>query len=164
MALKPDRNTVDVDISFFMNEVAEPGGVVTFSTVGSGAAMDQANALVTYATYPSGKQPVGFLMSNMVNIDQTKQSLNWHKNDVQKGGKVTLLTAGWVVTNRIRPNTTPAAGDFAYLAESGMLTPTPQTQDNEFPIVGRFLSRKDDEGYAKVQINTPLPMVRGTRP
>ena len=46
MALKADRNELDVDISFFMNVTAERGKIVCISTVGSGAAMDQAGALV----------------------------------------------------------------------------------------------------------------------
>ena len=46
MALKADRNELDVDISYFMNETAEKGQIVCISTVGSGAAMDQAGALV----------------------------------------------------------------------------------------------------------------------
>ena len=37
MALKSDRNEVQTDISFFMNEVATRGGVVSLSTGGSGA-------------------------------------------------------------------------------------------------------------------------------
>ena len=59
MALKSDRNEVETDISFFMNEVATRGGIASISTVGSGAAMDQGGALVTYAALPSGKIPVG---------------------------------------------------------------------------------------------------------
>ncbi len=47
MALKADRNELDVDISFFMNDTAENGQIVCLSTVVSGAAMDQAGALVT---------------------------------------------------------------------------------------------------------------------
>ena len=62
MALKSDRSTLDIDISFFMNEAATRGGIVSISTGGSGAAMDQGEALVTYAALPSGKVPVGLLL------------------------------------------------------------------------------------------------------
>jgi len=51
MALKTDRSTLQTDISFFMNEAATRGGVVSLSTGGSGAAMDQGAALVTYAAH-----------------------------------------------------------------------------------------------------------------
>ena len=70
-----------------MNEVAERGGVVSLSTAGSGASLDNGNAVVTYAADPSGKVPLGLLINDMVNIDLTRQHLNQHKDEVQKGGK-----------------------------------------------------------------------------
>jgi len=88
MALKSDRSTLDVDISFFMNEAATRGGIASQSTGGSGAAMDQGEALVTYAALPSGKVPVGLLLNDMVNIDLTRQHLNQHKDEVQKGERL----------------------------------------------------------------------------
>ena len=91
MALKSDRSTLQTDISFFMNEAATRGGVVTLSTAGSGASMDNGNAVVTYVASPSGKVPAGLLINDMVDIDLTRQHLNQHKDEVQKGGKVTLL-------------------------------------------------------------------------
>jgi len=97
MALKTDRSTLQTDISFFMNAAATRGGIASLSTGGSGAAMDQGAALVTYAANPSGKIPVGLLLNDMVNIDLTRQHLNQHKDEVQKGGKVTLLQKGTVV-------------------------------------------------------------------
>ena len=69
MALKSDRSVLDTDISFFMNEAATRGGIASVSTGGSGAAMDQGEALVTYAALPSGKVPVGLLLNDMVNIE-----------------------------------------------------------------------------------------------
>ena len=146
MALKTDRSTLQTDISFFMNEAATRGGVVALSTGGSGAAMDQGAALVTYAAAPSGKVPIGVLLNDMVNIDLTRQHLNQHQDEVQKGGKVTLLKQGWVVTNAIA--TTPLAGDVAYFDTDGNLT-TATTSDK----VGRFLSSKDADDYCKVWIN-----------
>jgi hypothetical protein len=46
MALKPDRVEAYTDISFFMNETGDRGGVVVHLTGGSGSAMDDANAVV----------------------------------------------------------------------------------------------------------------------
>jgi len=83
MALKADRHELQTDISFFMNEVASRGGVAVFSTAGSGAAMDSNKALVTYKAMPSGSVPAGLLLNDMVNIDQTRQHINWHKDEVQ---------------------------------------------------------------------------------
>ena len=70
MALKSDRNELQTDISFFMNETATRGGVVSISTGGSGAAMDQGAALVTL-TAASGKAPIGILLNDVVNLDLT---------------------------------------------------------------------------------------------
>ena len=159
MALKSDRNEEQTDISFFMYEVATRGGVASINTVGSGAAMDQGGALVTYAALPSGKIPVGLLVNDMVNIDLTRQHINQHKDEVQKGGKVTLLRKGYVVTNNIE-GTTPTAGAPAYVAHSGNLSIADLSNDDtdadgSTRIVGRFLSTVDEDGYAKVYIDLP---------
>jgi hypothetical protein len=153
MGLKGDRQETSYDVSFFMNEVAERGGVVTMSTAGSGSALDQAAALVTYAAAPSGKVAVGLLLADMVDIDQTKYHVNFHKNEVQKGGKVPLLTEGWVVTDMIYPGVTPTAGITAYLAHSGLLAITDVIGSNI--KVGRFYSTKDEDGFAKVYVKLP---------
>lgn len=159
MALKTDRSTLQTDISFFMNEAATRGGVVSLSTGGSGAAMDQGAALVTYSAVPSGATPVGLLVNDMVNIDLTRQHLNYNKDEVQKGGKVTLLTKGWVVTNSLE-GSDPTAGSLAYLAHSGNLAASDLSNDDTDTdggsrIVGRFLSSPDQDGYVKVFIDLP---------
>lgn len=159
MALKQDRSTLQTDISFFMNEVAERGGVASLSTAGSGASMDNGNAVVTYAADASGVVPMGLLVNDMVNIDLTRQHLNQHKDEVQKGGKVTLLTKGWVVTDALE-GTAPNAGDLAYLGHSGKLATSnivgdDVDADGSGRVCGRFLSDVDQYGYAKVFIDLP---------
>jgi hypothetical protein len=150
MALKGDRHELDTEISFFLNETAEKGQVVSVSTQGSGAAMDNSSALATVAAEASGAVALGVLLNDMVDIDQTRQHINWHKDEVQKGGKVTILTKGFVVTDQISGN--PTAGQVAYLADSGLIA---GTQDGTAPAIGRFLSTKDADGFAKVSINLP---------
>ena len=164
MALKPDRHEVVTDISFFMNETAERGIVVTHSTAGSGAAMDDSNALVAIPTTASGSYPAGLLLNDVVNIDLTRQHLNQHQDEVQKGGKVTLLKQGYVVTNKLEVNSKPTVGAPADVASSGLLSTTdPEGYDGstldlsrKFDYstkVGRFLSTEDADGYAKVYID-----------
>ncbi len=167
MALKADRHELQTDISFFMNEVATRGGIAILSTGGSGAAMDQSNALVTYSASPttaalaiSGIVPVGLLLNDMVNLDLTRQHINWHKDEVQKGGKVTLLRKGWVVSDKIYPGHSPAAGGLAYVAHSGLIATSNLATDQDDTVgagrvVGRFLSKKDEDGYVKVEISLP---------
>lgn len=129
MALKPDRILTDssTDISFFCNlGTAERGTVVILSACGSGAAMDDSAAVVTYPTvaYASGEYPLGILMNDVVSGDLTKTHLNQHKDEVQTGGKVTICRRGVVVTNMIDAGVNPTVGQPAYAGSSkdGKLT------------------------------------------
>lgn len=147
MALKPDRIEHLTDISFFMNTVAERGGVVSFVTSGVGVSMDDADAVVAYATAASGSVPAGVLLNDVVNLDLTRQHINWHKDEVQVGGKVTLLRVGQVTTDLVTGN--PEAGDGAYVGPSGTIS----TTSTNAVKIGTFLSGKDADGYAKVSVN-----------
>ncbi len=153
MALKPDRShEYGSDISFFSNNPSERGGVVSLITVGSGGAMDNALALVGYATLSSGKTPIGVQMNDMVSRDLTQQQLNYYKDEVPAGGKVNIRTFGWVVTNMIKSGDTPVVGSKAYLAGDGRITIT-NTGSTDSPQCGLFLSAKDSDGYAKFSFN-----------
>ncbi len=159
MALKADRHELDTDISFFYNEgTAERGGIVVLDTVGSGAAMDQAGAKVKYAVATNALFPVGVLLNDVVNLDLTRQHINWHKDEVQKGGKVSVLKKGWVVTNLIAG--TPAAGLGAFVDDgtAGYIATAAEVADGKYIQIGRFMSTKDEDGYAKVEVNLPMPV------
>ena len=155
MALKSDRYELQTDISFFYNDgTATRGGVVVHDTAGSGAAMDQGVNLVKYKQATATDIPVGILLNDVVNKDLTRTHLNQHKDEVQKGGKVTLLTRGWVVTSAITG--TPKAGDVAYASTTGSIAPTCGVSTGSGSLaIGRFMSRKDADGYAKVAVNLP---------
>ena len=152
MALKSDRYEAQTDISFFYNAgTATRGGVVVLDAASaSGAALDQGVNLVKYKLATATDVPVGILLNDVVDKDLTRTHLNWFKDEVQKGGKVTILTKGFVVTDQISGN--PTAGQVAYLADSGLIA---GTQDGTAPAIGRFLSTKDADGFAKVSINLP---------
>lgn len=154
MALKGDRTVLHDQIDFFMNEVAERGGVVSISTLGSGVALDQAQQLATYKASPSGAKPLGVLLNDMVNIDVTRQKLNPYKDEVLIGGKVTIAPKGEFVTNMIQPGITITAGDKAFLHASGYLSNT-NFLDHTNNVVGQWQSRKDQNGFAKFSINLP---------
>lgn len=161
MALKGDRQEITHDISFFDNDTtAERGGIVSLSTAGSGAALDQAAAVVTYAALPSGKVPVGMLLNDIVNVNQARYHINYQKNEMNTGGKAVLMTEGWAVTNMIAPGATPTAGKQAVLAQSGLITTAggvyAQSDDNTgLNRVGRWMSVKDEDGYAKLYVKLP---------
>jgi len=74
--------------------------------------------------------------------------MNWHKDEMQIRGKCTLLRRGWVVTDQV--SGVPTAGAPAYYTTLGLLTPT---DAGSAPKVGRFLSKLDNDGFAKVEIN-----------
>lgn len=158
MALKPDRIETQTDVSFFMNNATsstiERGGIASISTGGSGVAMDDASALVAYATAGSGAKPVGVLLNDVVNLDLTRQHINWHKDEVQGGGKVTLLQVGQVTTDKVTGSI--AAGEPAFVGASGLFTASSPTDvDSELAQhrVGTFLSSRDLDGYVKVAVN-----------
>ncbi len=148
MALRPDRNEVVTDISFFMDEVAERGGIVTASTQGSGAAMDDSSAAVKVAAAYT-EYPVGLLLNDVVDLDLTRQHINFAKDEMQKGGKVTVLRIGFVVTDQISGAIT--MGEAAHFTDAGTLCSA--TANSTSVAVGRWLSKKDADGYAKVSIN-----------
>jgi hypothetical protein len=152
MALKPDRIESYTDISYFMNTVAERGGVAVHLSTGAGVSMDDANAVVIYPTgVNAGTKPAGLLLNDVVNLDLTRQHINWYKDEVQLGGKVTLLRQGQVTTDMVSSasGVNPTAGADAYYDPSGHLT----TSSTDSVKIGRFLSSKDSDGYVKIDIN-----------
>jgi len=180
MALKPDRSFTNeaTAIDFFMNETGEKGEVLVFSgTGGSGAAMDDANAVVTTPSAdPSGQLVAGILLNDVVNLDLTRQHINEQKDEVQLGGKVTLLKRGVLVTNMLESGNAPTIGQPAYFmagavslatAIEGRFTNTVvsdlgtaavnPSNDARSAIyrVGTFKSIKDSDGYIKIDVNIP---------
>lgn len=153
MALKPDRNVDAVEIGYFLNEVAERGVIVSVSTAGSGVSLDNPSNLATVAGASSGAIPLGMLLNDFVSIDRTQQTVNWMKDQHVVGDKCTIMTKGWAVTNKITG--TPTKGQLAVLSSSGTVTGvavgTPSNSVN--PLVGRFRSTKNEDGYARVYVD-----------
>lgn len=169
MALKPDRNIVDEDISFFAATSwaygSARGGIVvpTGNTVSgpSGAAMDQSQNQVWYALNPTGARPLGVLMNDVVNIDLTRQTLNPYKSEAQVGDKVLVARKGYVVTNLVYPTGTIRVGAPAYLGVSGYISPNSGVLAGAWGAanlnlafqIGKFLSLPDEDGYVKVYVD-----------
>ena len=149
MALKSDRVEAYTDISYFCNDTsAERGVVAVHSTGGSGVAMDDSLAVVTTViANPSGQLPAGLLLNDVVNLDLTRQHINWHKDEVQTGSKVTLLRQGQVTTNMVVSGVAPSVGQDAYFGVNGKLTNVSTAGATSSGVkVGRFLSVKDTDG------------------
>lgn len=153
MALKSDRYEMQTDISFFYNAgIADRGGIACHAaTVGVGASMDQGVNAVLYKTATSADVPVGILLNDVVNKDLTRTHLNIYRDEVQIGGKVTLLRKGYVVTNKIDGNPTGGSVAYASAAVAGNIA----SSGNAKLVIGRFLTSKDADGYAKVEVNLP---------
>ena len=120
MALKADRYEESTDISHFYvtAPAVDRGGVVCLELLSaSGAAMDQGDNTVSYQQAATTDVPVGILLNDVVNKDLTRTHLNQYKDEVQLGGKVTVMTRGWVVTNMI--DGAPGPGDLAYASDAG---------------------------------------------
>jgi|TARA_B100000085_G_scaffold285526_1_gene321895 hypothetical protein len=150
MALKGDRVEHLTDISFFKADaVIERGLIVAHLTGGSGAAMDDSLAQVDTVS-STGDLAAGLILNDVVNLDLTRQQYNAHKDEVQLGGKVTLLRRGTVVTDQI--SGTPVIGEKVHFDATGKLT-TASDPAGKSMAVGRWLGIKDKDGYAKVEIN-----------
>lgn len=162
MALKGDLliGRSDYDVAHYILAITGPsttrmdrGGVVCATTgIGSGSTMDTAQLSCEYVTNPSGRQVVGVLLNDVVSIDLSRQILNPYKDENQIGNKATLMTRGEIVTNMLDP--TAATGttfpNTAYCGPSGLFT---GTNPGGYPVVGRFLTKKDSDGYARVQFD-----------
>lgn len=163
MGLKGDRDIKVDRIDCFLNEAATRGVIATSSTAGSGVALDNTAQLATIAANPSGQKPIGVLMHDVVDIDVTRQFLNTQKNEVPVGSKVQLLTDGWIVTDDVEVGTV-IAEEAAYIGNSGQFATaaaiagygaavTEESNATSYPMVGRFQTTKDQDGYVKIQVN-----------
>ncbi len=158
MALKGDRVIIETDITLTCESVASRGVVLCLKTGadGSGVAIgDKAGAADLIAS-PSGYKVAGLLLNDVVNVDLTRQHLNFHKDERQISTRCTLLKKGRVTTDKI--SGTPTAGATAYLTTNGNLTPTVSATGGvaATPKVGVFAGGKDEAGFAAVDVNLPI--------
>ncbi len=186
MALKGDRviGPAAHTIDFFYNSTAEKGEVLVYSTAGSGSALDDANAVVTRpSANASGDRAAGVLLNDVVNIDLTRQHINFQKDEMQQGGKVTLLQQGTITTDMIESGASLTLGAPMYFklddnpgdtTSRGVFTPTaPLDNGNsiltpELPAytgaleatknlyrVGTLESVLDADNFAKIKVSMP---------
>lgn len=146
-----DRCEIVTEVTYFCAEVAEAGvAVCRGATAGTGSALDQGVNIATVVASPtSSNRPLGILLNDVVGTDLSKTHINWYKDEVPVGGKITILRQGWVLTNKIIGS--PVAGDTAYVGAAGSFA---NSGDPALKI-GEFGSAKDSAGYAKVEVNLP---------
>jgi hypothetical protein len=153
MALKPFRQPWQDNGTYFMNAVAERGGIVCENGTASGVPLEQAVHSCGYIAVPSGEAALGILATDVVNQDLSQRERNYAKKEVQVGEQVTIYEDCEVTTNFVLPGHTPAVGGVAFLAHSGYLATNDVIGGNI--RVGRFVSSKDENGYVTVRVKLP---------
>ena len=152
MALKSYRTEVNngayVNVDNFMNTTGEAGYVVVFDTTtsGSGSAFDAPGSVVKLSAATSDK-PAGILLMDVVNKDLSQTHLNQNKREGQVGGKVAILRRGVVTLNCLSGGSAPAPGDACHFGPGGVVSTTATSAR-----IGTFVSSRDSEGYAKVDV------------
>ncbi len=147
-----NKMRADIEVIEYTASSTSCPGAVWVLTSGS---TDWSENAVSIATNPSGQTAIGLNKWYVQELD-TDQLLNTFRGDQQKGHPITLITKGEVTTDLIVG--TPSAGDTAYLAGTGYIGTNAAvssfgTPGTDVPQVGRFLSAKDSDGYATVQID-----------
>lgn len=161
MALRPKYVAVLENVDYFMYTVGERGGVVVGTGVDAttfplGSSSDNSNRRVTYADNASGYNPVGVLFNDFVNKDLSDTPQNVYKYERQVGDKAHVIVVGTVVTNRIAAGQASgiALPAKAYVGLSGLLyTDAAYNTASGYPVVGRFLTNTDADGYAELYVN-----------
>lgn len=150
MAIKNTDYSAERHITYFASGTFDDGACLIAATgTYSGAALEHANRYAIAGASASGAIPLGISESKVVNYDLTRQKLNpFNPNEVQTGSKISIIKHGWVNTNFISGSPTPGAN--AYIHSGGYMSPTQLTG---YAQVGKFLTQKDGNGYATVQID-----------
>ena len=136
-------------VQYFSSGTIEKGQMLVCTTVGySGIAFENANRFAYAAANGSGLSAIGFCENKVVNYDLTRQKLNpFDPLECQTGMKISIIYQGWMDTNQISGTPTPQA--VAYLAPAGQVS---ATQLSGYPTIGKFLTSKDANGYAQVEV------------
>jgi len=162
MALKPDRQVIQYDLMYFASGTFSPGMVVFQAAPPGSGGMDEGAQKayiptnVAGGTGPSGLIPLGISLSEVVNIDQATAFLNPFKSQLQTGDKVAIGVKGDFRTNMLYGAAVATGATYpvvAYAAISGLLTDQSGYAGSGWPVVGKFLSRRDADGYARVRID-----------
>jgi hypothetical protein len=156
MPLKSSRNIIETDTTLTCSSVTHGGVTLVRLSGGSGVVLGEGAGAAGLVTNPSGYRVAGLLLNDVVDIDLSRYRLSFHRDEVNIGNRVTLLTKGRVTTNNVTG--TPSRGATAYLGANGVLTPTLSATGGEVatPKVGEFVGGRDEDGYATVDVDLPI--------
>lgn len=142
-ALKADRWIKCEDLSFFYNgECISRGRVVCLDSNQD----DDGFPVVDIPNKCKKPYPVGIIMNDVVNLDMTRQHINWHKEEVPQGGKVCIAKYGYLTIKPVKGN--PQPGKDLYYDDIGYLT-----TEEVSKCVGKVTSSLDADGFCRVDIH-----------
>ncbi|RKY43056.1 MAG: hypothetical protein DRP85_00745 [Candidatus Makaraimicrobium thalassicum] len=148
MALKGERQIIAEVATFRMNETAERGYFVMLDPSNEGFVKK------VDTTVNANTQVLGCLLNDVVTDESDSRPANYQKAfEVWAGGAVPVLQIGRIYTNVVHPSLSINPGDPAYVNQSGVLVPSGSLDGYTYPLVGRFETGKDSDGYVKVWIN-----------
>lgn len=148
MALAPSRQIFDSNIDYALNAVAERGVIVSIipGTTADGE--------VTVAAVATGvnQMPMGVLLDDVEDMNFDRHPEYRQRNVVDVGSVIGIAPECEVWTDQYT-GSTPIAGRKAYLGTNGSVTMTQATDGNNLaPLVGKFLSVPNANGFVKVAI------------
>lgn len=148
MALSPSRQIFQTNVDYSLNEVAERGKICAILPGTT------PNGEVTASVVPTGVgvQPIGLLLDDVEDLNFDRHGEYLQRNVVDVGSVVGLAHECEIETDQITGS--PVAGNPAYLNVNGTVSPTQLTDgNNPAPLVGKFLSAPNANGFAKLRID-----------
>lgn len=149
MALKPERQVHQTDMTHVLLQACEPGMVVAASGV---------NGYAIIAGSPevgvSGVYPLGLVLNTRESFNYGKEYERFSYDTDDLGTVISICKEGELLTNKVVGTVVP--GQRAYMALNGNVSAAnPQAPANpnvhDFQV-GRFLSSIDADGFVRVHV------------
>jgi hypothetical protein len=163
--LKPFRNWQNhsTNIFNFCYDDVEAGDLLVYKSYGRGEAADDPDAAVgllgptATPAELAASQPAGFATFSLTTWDRSKfWTDQWARQEFHTGGKMTSMPHGGIQVDNIDPNvpldgTVLFGGRKVYYTNTGKVTPN----NTGSPVVGRFMSEPDDDGFVRIEAHLP---------
>jgi hypothetical protein len=149
MALAPRRQIFQTNIDYSLNEITERGKLCCILPGTT------PNGEVTAAVVPTGVgvAVIGMLLDDVEDMNFDRHGEYRQRNVVDVGSVVGLCQEGELETDQLTGS--PVAGNLAYLNVNGTVSPTQLVDGlgNNAPLVGKFLSAPNANGFAKLRLD-----------
>lgn len=128
--------------NYFMNYVAQKGTVLAFDK------RDNKNGWVSAKHWDGSGTPIGVLVTDVVNMDLTKNHLAFHADQVQLGGKIRIITQGKLLVRFGKGLRLPVGQPMYVDPKTGFLTWKALSVQ-----VGKLRRPQDADGHCLVEVN-----------